>query len=183
MDKCRETDDKKWRRKAETFDRLISNALTKHTRNVLQRHLLHRSCPYGHRAAHSQEDFLQSSHHPAVAGAQFKTALSKEKAFMVLVLLPLTMLESVSQKLLSIFISCKIILYDLEKQEQAESHPHQIHSLLPSPSITQNKRTVLDLHLSFLSDLLARIAHYLCPCRDYQQKRQNLIYLIFFPYT
>lgn len=124
MDKGRETDDKKWRKKAECFDSLISNALTKHSRNVLQRHLLHRNCPCGHRAAHSQEDFLQFSYHPAVAVAQFKMVLSKKTAFMVLVLLPLTTLESVSQKLLSTFISCKIILYNLERQEQADSHPH-----------------------------------------------------------
>lgn len=92
-------------------------------------------------------------------------------------------LESGSKKLLSIIIAGKIVLYKFRKARAGWQSP-SLCSLFCTLTIHNPKWNYCPwFSLSLLSHSLAMTVHYLCPWRDYQQKRQKLIYLIFFPHT
>lgn len=87
----------------------LLNAPAKHSRNMWQKHGLGRYCS----RQRVLEDFLKFSYHPALA--ELNTG-KKETSPAVL--------KSGSLKLLSTLIAGKIILYNSDRQELADSLPH-----------------------------------------------------------
>lgn len=95
----------------------LLNAPAKHSRNMWQKHGLGRYCS----RQRVLEDFLKFSYHPALA--ELNTG-KKESSHGTGMSTSPAVLKSGSLKLLSTLIAGKIILYNSDRQELADSLPH-----------------------------------------------------------